>query len=92
MNPEQFMTCIRAYFPGAKVSRHTDLFGKAQKITLWHNKIFPHRLNVYNYYARDAVLIFPDKPTLPIYHADCLTERWLLRYLKKYNNNGWEAV
>lgn len=92
MNREHFMTCIRAYFPGAKASRHIDLFGKAQTITLRHAKISPHCLTVYNYYARDAVLVFPGKPTLPIYHADCLPERWLLRYLKKYNKNGWEVV
>lgn len=95
MNVEQFLTCVRAYFPGAKVKYISSNNGDLQRVTFSHpKKYFPHNMSLCNYYntgetflqagiLKYPISIIPDNPN------PSLTEETLLKLLKRLNNRGW---
>lgn len=105
MNAEQFLTCVRAYFPGAKVKRVNGKVGGEQKIEFEHpTKCFPHRFRLHNYPDSDGALLWPGNLRYPVSIVPetgkisllgkgnpSLSEETLLKTLKRLNNRGWCA-
>ena len=84
------MTCIRAYFPGAKVSysiRNYDGHGNyvcAQDIWFRHNSKMPFQVSILNLYNNGRVELYNHSRTVPV-----LTEKKLLNYLRRISMAGW---
>ena len=87
MNREQFMTCVRAYFPDAPFCSLTNTDGMALQVTFRHNTMMPFCIKVYYYLHNEEVDVHAGGHKM----AD-LSEKELLRLLKRLNTNSWRAV
>lgn len=84
---EQFVTCVRAYFPGAPIhyNIYSVPYGKAQHLLL-RNPDTPHEgIMILNYYESGPLFEFNVLPWV----ID--SEKNLLETLKKLNAVGWKA-
>ena len=84
---EQFVTCARAYFPGAPI--HYNIYnvpyGKAQHLLLRNPGTPPEGIMVLNYYESGPLVEFNGLPWI----LD--SEKTLLETLKKLKAAGWKA-
>ena len=86
MNREQFMTCLRAYFPGAPIVSLVNSDGKALQVTFRHNTMMPFCIKVYYYLHNGEVDVYAGG-----YKIADLPEAKLLRLLKRLNTNSWRV-
>lgn len=87
MDTEHFMTCIRAYFPEARVSYLVFKDGwyvNAQDIWFFHKSRMPFQVSILNFYENGRTEVNNHSRTV---HT--VSEKKLLNYLRYLNNTGW---
>ncbi len=82
------MTCIRAYFPEARITYSVRKFAgcyvNAQDIWFFHKSKMPLQVSILNFYENGRTQLSDAFRTVP--H---LSEKKLLDYLRYLNNTRW---
>lgn len=92
MNTERFMTCIRAYFPGAPVAITNNGNGDIQTVTVTNDQLFPHKFVITNDVDNHKVLLYVNGLKYPrsiVSTNPMMSEDDLLHTLKLFNLGGW---